>query len=60
MKRKNKNKYNMYPDKIVPMQFNDPVSVMPMCGEGFVGFNEWIKLRDKKFAAKKKRHWSRN
>lgn len=56
MKRKKKNKYKMHPDKILPMQFNDPVSVMPMCGEGFAGFNEWIKLRDKKFAAKKKRH----
>jgi hypothetical protein len=27
-----------------------------MCGEGFIGFNEWLKKRDVKHPAKKKRH----
>ena len=54
--KKTKNKYKMYPDKTIPMQFHDPVSPMPMCGEGFIGFNEWLKKRDVKHPAKKKRH----
>lgn len=55
MKKKNK-KIKMYPDKTIPMKFHDPVAPMPMCGEGFVGFLEWMKKRDVKHPAKEKRH----
>ena len=55
MKKKNK-KLKMHPDKTIPMQFHDPVSPMPMCGE-WSTFSEWLKKRDaKKHPMKKKSH----
>jgi hypothetical protein len=29
---------------------------MPMCGEGYIGFQEWLIKKEKKHSAKKKRH----
>ena len=52
-KKKNK-KFKMYPEKTIPMQFHDPVSPMPMCGE-MVSFSEWIKKRDAKMHPLKKK-----
>jgi hypothetical protein len=37
-----KKKLKMYPDKTIPMKFHDPVAPMPMCGEGYIGFQEWL------------------
>jgi hypothetical protein len=59
MKKKKKTK--MYPDKTIPMKFHDPVSPMPMCGENFVSFQEWLKKKDKEpdkkmSTIKKKKH----
>ena len=55
MKKKNK-KLKMHPDKTIQMQFHDPVSPMPMCGE-WSTFSEWLKKRDaKKHPMKKKGH----
>lgn len=54
MRKKNK-KYKMHPDKTIPMQFHDPVAPMPMCGENFISFQEWLKKKDMPII-KKKRH----
>ena len=43
-----KKKLKMYPDKTIPMKFHDPVSPMPMCGEGYIGFQEWLIKKEKK------------
>jgi|688.fasta_scaffold00676_32 hypothetical protein len=51
-----KKKLKMYPDKTIPMKFHDPVAPMPMCGEGYIGFQEWLIKKEKKHSAKKKRH----
>ena len=49
-KRKKIDKPEMYPGKTIPMQFNDKVAPMPMCGESrLVSFSEWRKkMKDKK------------